>query len=146
MLKPGDVAPEFEVKDDHGRTVRLSDFKGTRDVLLWFYPKADTPGCTKEGCGFRDLNAEFTGKGVQVLGVSFDQTGENRSFSEKFQFNFPLLSDPDRKLGVAYGAADDAQARSARRISYLIGKDGRIRKAWEKVDATTHPAQVLAEL
>jgi peroxiredoxin Q/BCP len=146
MLKPGEVAPEFAVKDDRGRTVRLSDFKGQKEVLLWFYPKADTPGCTKEGCGFRDLNQELAGKGVQVLGVSFDETGENRRFSEKFQFNFPLLSDPERKLGVAYGAADDAQARSARRISYLIGKDGRVRKAWDKVEAAAHPAQVLAEL
>jgi peroxiredoxin Q/BCP len=83
---------------------------------------------------------------VQVLGVSFDQVEDNGAFAEKFQFNFPLLCDTGRQLGVAYGAADDAQARSARRISYLIGKDGRIRKAWDKVDASTHPAQVLAEL
>jgi thioredoxin-dependent peroxiredoxin len=83
---------------------------------------------------------------VQVLGVSFDEVGDNCRFSEKHQFNFPLLCDTGRQLGVAYGAADDAQARTARRISYLIGKDGRIRRAWEKVDATTHPAQVLAEL
>jgi thioredoxin-dependent peroxiredoxin len=84
--------------------------------------------------------------GVQVLGVSFDDAGVNCAFSEKHQFNFPLLCDTDRKIGVAYGAADDATARSARRISYLIGRDGRIRKAWEKVDAGAHPAQVLAEL
>jgi peroxiredoxin Q/BCP len=83
---------------------------------------------------------------VQVLGVSFDEVGDNCRFAEKFQFNFPLLCDLDRKLGVAYGAADDAQARNARRISYLIGRDGLIKKAWDKVDATTHPAQVLAEL
>lgn len=146
MLKPGDAAPDFEVKDNQGRTVRLSDFKGKKDVLLWFYPKADTPGCTKEGCGFRDLNKEFSDKGVQVLGVSFDAVGENDQFAEKFHFNFPLLSDTERKLGVAYGAAEDAQARSAKRISYLIGRDGRIRNAWDKVDAANHPAQVLAEL
>ena len=146
MLKPGDAAPDFEVKDDKGRTVRLSDYKNKKDVLLWFYPKADTPGCTKEGCAFRDLNREFSDKGVQVLGVSFDETGENDKFAQKFQFNFPLLSDTERKLGVAYGAADDASARSAKRISYLIGKDGRVRKAWDKVDAAAHPAQVLAEL
>jgi peroxiredoxin Q/BCP len=78
--------------------------------------------------------------------VSFDSVGDNCAFSEKFQFNFPLLCDTQRKLGVAYGAADDAQARTARRISYLIGKDGRIRKAWPKVDASKHPAEVLAEL
>jgi peroxiredoxin Q/BCP len=83
---------------------------------------------------------------VQVLGVSFDTVGANCTFAEKFHFNFPLLCDTERRIGVAYGAADDAQARSARRISYLIGKDGRIKKAWEKVDAAKHPAQVLAEL
>jgi peroxiredoxin Q/BCP len=83
---------------------------------------------------------------VQVLGVSFDTVGDNCAFAEKFHFNFPLLCDVDRKLGMAYGAAEDAQARTAKRISYLIGKDGRIKKAWEKVDAASHPAQVLAEL
>jgi thioredoxin-dependent peroxiredoxin len=83
---------------------------------------------------------------VQVLGVSFDTVADNSSFAEKFQYNFPLLCDTERKLGVAYGAAEDAQARTAKRISYLIGRDGRIKKAWEKVDAASHPAQVLAEL
>ena len=78
--------------------------------------------------------------------MSFDDVGENCAFSEKYQFNFPLLCDQDRAIGLAYGAADDPGARSARRISYLIGRDGRIRKAWEKVDAANHPAQVLAEL
>jgi thioredoxin-dependent peroxiredoxin len=83
---------------------------------------------------------------VQVLGVSFDTVGDNCTFAEKLHFNFPLLCDTDRRMGVAYGAADDAQARSARRISYLIGRDGRIKKVWEKVDTASHPAQVLAEL
>jgi peroxiredoxin Q/BCP len=82
---------------------------------------------------------------VQVLGVSFDGVGENRKFAEKFHFNFPLLCDTERKLGMAYGAADDARARTARRISYLVGKDGRIKKAWDEVDASSHPAQALAE-
>ena len=85
MLKPGDVAPEFEVKDDRGRTVRLSDYKGTKDVLLWFYPKADTPGCTKEGCAFRDLNQEFARKGVQVLGVSFEVLDECSKEGKKWE-------------------------------------------------------------
>ena len=81
-----------------------------------------------------------------MLGVSFDSVGDNGAFAEKFQFNFPLLCDTERTLGVAYGAAEDARARTAKRISYLIGKDGRVRKAWGKVDAASHPAQVLAEL
>jgi peroxiredoxin Q/BCP len=84
--------------------------------------------------------------GVQVLGVSFDDVGENCAFAEKYQFNFPLLCDTQRAIGVAYGAAEDATARGARRISYLIGRDGRVRRAWDKVDASSHPAQVLAEL
>ena len=83
---------------------------------------------------------------MQVLGVSFDDVGENRKFAEKFHFNFPLLCDTERKLGMAYGAADDARARTARRISYLVDKDGRIKKAWDEVDASSHPAQALAEL
>ena len=81
-----------------------------------------------------------------MLGVSFDTVADSYAFKEKFQFNFPLLCDTDRKVGIAYGAADDVQARSAKRISYLIGRDGRIKKAWDKVDAAAHPAQVLAEL
>ena len=81
-----------------------------------------------------------------MLGVSFDEVADNCSFSEKHQFNFPLLCDTGRTIGMAYGAADSAEAKNARRISYLIGKDGKVRKAWEKVDASTHPAQVLAEL
>ena len=92
------------------------------------------------------MNGEFAAKGVQVLGVSFDEVADNCTFAEKFQFNFPLLCDTGRAIGVAYGAAEDATARTARRISYLIGKDGKIRKAWEKVDASSHPAQVLATL
>lgn len=83
---------------------------------------------------------------MQVLGVSFDSVADNSAFAEKSHFSFPLLCDTERKLGVAYGAAEDARARTAKRISYLIGKDGRIRKAWDKVDAASHPAQVLAEL
>ena len=81
-----------------------------------------------------------------MLGASFDTVEKNAKFAQKFEFNFPLLCDVDRKIGMAYGAADDPKAGSAKRISYLIGKDGRIKKAWDKVDAASHPAQVLAEL
>jgi peroxiredoxin Q/BCP len=145
MLEPGSAAPDFEVQDHTGTTRRLADYRG-RTVVLWFYPRADTPGCTAEGCGFRDRIKQYEEKGVQILGASFDKPAENAAFAQKFGFNFPLLSDTDRKLGIAYGAADDASAGSARRISYLIGPDGKIKKAYPKVNAAAHPEEILKDL
>ena len=145
VLEPGMTAPDFEVQDHTGRTVRLSDYRG-KDVVLWFYPRADTPGCTAEGCGFRDRIKQYEDRGVQVLGASFDPVEGNAKFAKKFDFNFPLLSDVDRKIGMAYGAADDPKAGSAKRISYLIGKDGKIRKAYPKVNAAAHPEEILKDL
>jgi thioredoxin-dependent peroxiredoxin len=148
MIPVGQPAPEFEVSDHTGRLVKLSDFRGRR-VLLWFYPEADTPGCTKEGCGFRDLKAEMAAKNTAILGVSFDAPAKNAAFVRKFDFNFPLLSDVDRRIGLAYGAADAPDTPRARRVSYLIGADGRVEKTYgfeAKMDAAAHPAAVLADL
>ncbi len=145
VLSAGDIAPDFCVKSHKGEDVKLSDFRG-KTVLLWFYPKADTPGCTKEGCGFRDRIAEFEQKNVQVFGVSFDTVEENKAFAEKFEYNFPLLCDTKRDIGMAYGACDDAQAANAKRISYLIGPDGTIKHSFGKVDAINHPQEALAML
>src|SRR4051794_25886978 len=116
MLKPGDAAPDFTTRDHKGRTVSLKDFKG-KTLILWFYPEADTPGCTAEGCSFRDLNAELLKKNVAILGVSFDPEAKNAAFADKYHFQFPLLCDTERKLGLAFGACDDAQAARARRIA-----------------------------
>ena len=145
MLKQGDLAPDFTAKTHTGETVKLSDLRGKR-VLLWFYPMADTPGCTAEGCSFRDLKPAYAGKNVEILGVSFDDVAANRKFAEKFNFNFRLLCDTDKKIGMAYGAASDASQGTAARLSYLIGTDGRIERAYGKVNAKEHPAAALAEL
>lgn len=142
MLAVGTKAPAFEVKDHTGKTVHLSDFAGRR-VVLWFYPKADTPGCTVEGCGYRDLAAEFGKKKAVLLGVSFDNVADNAAFASKFHFTYPLLCDTGRQIGMAYGACETATDRSAKRISYVIGPDGTIEHAFPKVDTKTHPAEVL---
>jgi thioredoxin-dependent peroxiredoxin len=145
MLKPGDKAPEFKVKTHQGKDVTLSDFKG-KNVILWFYPKADTPGCTAEGCGFRDRISQFEKKNTVVLGVSFDTVDENAKFAEKFHFPFPLLCDTERKIGMAYGACATATDGHAQRIGYVIDGTGKIKQAHPKVDAKSFPETVLAEI
>lgn len=148
MIPVGTPAPDFEVLDHTGQKRKLSDFRGHR-VLLWFYPEADTPGCTKEGCGFRDHKPEFAEKGVEILGISFDPPAKNAAFVQKFGFNFPLLCDTDRRVGLAYGACDTADAPRAKRVSYLIGADGRVEKTYgfeAKMDAAAHPEAVLRDV
>lgn len=145
MLQPGQPAPDFSVQDETGKTRSLSEFKG-QTVVLWFFPKADTPGCTAEGCGFRDRYADFRQRGVTILGASFDTAEENRAFKEKYGFPFPLLCDTDRKLGMQYGAATDANAKNAVRTATVIGPDGRILAHHPKVDAKTFPQTVLESL
>lgn len=145
MLKPGDTAPDFTAQDHAGNTVRLQDFRG-KTVVLWFYPKADTPGCTAEGCSFRDLGADFKAKNAAILGVSFDTAEENAAFAKKFHFNFPLLCDTQRALGLAYGACDDAKAANAKRIGIIIDGAGKVKAYFPKVDARTWPAEVVQTL
>ncbi|MFN0206476.1 MAG: peroxiredoxin [Planctomycetota bacterium] len=145
LLNVGDNAPDFQLQDHTGKTRTLGEFKGKR-VLLWFYPKADTPGCTKEGCGFRDRARDYSKLNVQILGASFDNPKDNAAFVKKYDFTYPLLCDVNRTLGLAYGATTDPKATYPERISYLIGGDGKIEKVWDKVDAKAHPASVLAEL
>ncbi|MBL8150423.1 MAG: peroxiredoxin [Blastocatellia bacterium] len=142
LLAVGEQAPNFLVKDNFGNDVQLTDFHG-KTVVLWFYPKADTPGCTREGCGFRDKMPEFSHKQAQILGVSFDTVEENSAFAEKFSFNFPLLCDTQRQIGLAYGACDSKDAANAKRISYVINPEGKISHVYEKVDTTVHADQVL---
>jgi len=144
MLNVGDTAPEFTVKDHNGKTVKLSDF-ADRKVVLWFYPKADTPGCTAEGCAFRDRQRLFADKNAVMLGVSFDTVAENAAFAKKFGFEFPLLCDTDRSIGMHYGACTSATDQYAKRIGYVIA-GGKIQKAYPKVDAANFPETVLKEL
>jgi thioredoxin-dependent peroxiredoxin len=143
MLEPGTPAPDFRVQAHDGSTVSLADFRG-RKVVLWFYPKADTPGCTVEGKGFCASHDAFAAKGVTILGVSFDDAASNRAFAEKFGFPYLLLSDTDRRIGMAYGACDSPDAKHARRITYVIDENGIIRHALPKVDPPAHTAEILA--
>ncbi len=145
MLEPGQLAPDFEVTDHNGNLVRLSDLRGKK-VVLWFYPKAETPGCSREGCSFRNFQAEYAAKNAQILGISFDTREENKRFAEKNRFPFPLLSDTTRSVGIAYGAGDSEKDEYARRIAYVIDEEGRIAQAHAKVDAGTYPAEQLKTL
>ena len=145
MLTAGDPAPDFTAVNHHGDLVRSTELRG-RPVLLWFYPKADTPGCTIEGKGFCDSFEDLQKQELTVLGVSFDTEEENRAFAEKFDFPFDLLCDTERELGMAYGACDDPEEGYAKRISYLIDKNGLIAKVYANVQPAEHPAEVLKDL
>ena len=144
ILQAGDVAPDFLVKDHLNRDTTIRQFRGKR-VVLFFYPKADTPGCTIESCGFKELYPKFQERGIEILGCSFDTVDENAAFAKKFDLPYPLLCDVDREIGLAYGACDDAKAATAKRISYLIDPQGKIKKAYATVKPAEHPAEVLAD-
>ncbi len=145
MLKVGDAAPDFIAQSHDGATVSLASLRGTK-VLLWFYPEADTPGCSLEGRGFRDHQEYYDDNGIRIVGLSFDPVERNAAFACKFDFKFPLLSDVDRKIALAYGACSDAKAQHAERISFLIDEHGKIARLYDNVDPRDHPAKVLAEI
>ncbi len=145
MLKPGDAFPAWTLQDQNGTTVSSTDFSG-KTYLLYFYPKAMTPGCTKEGCVLRDNFAAFEKDGVQVLGVSFDTPKENAEFAAKYKFPFRLLSDATHNLAVEVGAAESPSQKWARRISYLVGTDGKVLEAYDHVNPSEHAGQVLTDL
>lgn len=145
LLEPGATAPEFRARAHDGSTVALSDLRGNK-IVLWFYPKADTPGCTIEGKGFCSSHPRFAARGAVVLGVSFDDEAANRAFAEKFGFPYRLLCDTDRSIGMAYRACSDHGAKHARRITYVIDAQGRILHAIENVDPATHIDEVIALL
>ena len=137
MLQPGAEAPTFLVNDHNGNSINLKDYLGKK-VVLWFYPKADTPGCTMEGQGFRDDIKKFEEKGIQVFGVSLDNEKDNKAFAEKFSFTYPLLCDVNKDIALAYHAIKSAADQHAARISYVIGEDGKILESIESVDTTNH--------
>jgi thioredoxin-dependent peroxiredoxin len=149
-LKEGDKAPAFSAPTNGGGTVSLSDLKG-KPVILYFYPKDDTPGCTKEACGFRDHFAEFRKKGAVVLGVSIDPVKSHDKFVEKFKLPFILLADEEKKIVQAYGVWGEKtfmgrKYMGTNRVTFLIGPDGKIRKIWPKVKPEEHAEEVLAVL
>ena len=148
MLEPGTAPPPFTLEDAGGRRVSLADLRG-RDVVLFFYPADDTPGCTKEACGFRDAWADLTARGVTVLGVSPDPAASHRAFAEKYRLPFTLLSDLDRSVMRAYGAYGEKTLYGRKvtgviRSTVWIGPDGLVRRHWPRVSsAALHPGKVL---
>lgn len=151
MLEPGDPAPPFTLPDTSGKQVSLKDFAG-QDVILYFYPKDDTPGCTKEACGFRDAWTDLQDLGVVVLGVSGDDAASHVKFAAKYRLPFTLLSDPDHRVMTAYGAYGPKTLYGRKTVGVIrstvwIGPDGRVRRHWARVaSAAEHPAKVLAAL
>ena len=148
--KEGDPAPDFELTSDGGETVRLSALKG-RPVVLYFYPRDDTPGCTKEACGFRDDYAQYARAGVVILGVSPDSTRSHTAFKKKFDLPFPLLADEDKTVVKRYGVWGKKKFMGREymgvlRKTYLIGRDGRVLRIFEKVKPEGHSQEILAAL
>lgn len=141
MPKVGDKAPLVQAKDQSGNEWKLEDQIGKKLVLLYFYPKDDTPGCTKEACGFRDEIADLKRDNVDVVGVSFDSAESHQKFISKYNLNFPLLADDDGKVADAYGVRMPGKAM-ARRVSFLIGLDGRIVHVTDTMNAATHLAEM----
>jgi len=149
ILKEGGLAPPITtqmVAGDQISLFSLSDYRG-RKVILYFYPKDDTPGCTKEACAFRDGFARFQAAGLTVLGCSIDSSEAHRKFIKKYNLPFPLLLDPDRKIATSCGAANGIPILGLdKRITYVIDEEGRIRKVYPNVDPSIHANQILADL
>jgi thioredoxin-dependent peroxiredoxin len=148
--KPGDMAPNFSLSSTEGREITLQEFKG-KDVILYFYPKDDTPGCTTEACSFRDSLDDLQKEGAVILGVSTDSIESHRKFREKHNLNFALLSDETADVPKMFGAWKEKNLYGRRswgvaRMTYWIGGDGRVKKVYKKVDPAEHAAQILDDL
>ena len=149
-IEPPAKAPAFSLSATDGATVKLSELKG-KPVVLYFYPKDDTPGCTKEACAFRDRLAEIQKLGAVVLGVSTDDVASHKKFSEKFSLNFPLLADTDHKMAEQYGAWREKNmygkiSMGIQRSTFLIDANGVVTKVWKKVSVDGHDQQVIDAL
>ena len=149
-LEEGKKVPAFTLKADDGSKVKLSELKG-KPVVLYFYPKDDTPGCTKEACAFRDRKAEIEALGAVVFGVSPDSVESHVKFRDKYELNFPLLADVDHKLAEKYGAWREKnmygkKKMGIQRSTFLIGPDGKLVKVWKSVKVAVHDAQVIEAL
>ncbi len=150
MVDVGERAPDFALPDQEGRLHRLSEYKG-RWVVLYFYPKDDTPGCTKEACSFRDEKGRLEALGAVVLGVSADDVESHKAFAEKYHLNFPLLADPKKEAILAYGAWGKKnlygkEYEGVLRQTFLIDPEGRIAKVWRKVNPEGHAEEVAKAL
>mgnify|MGYP003672105756 FL=1 len=149
-LEEGDVAPDFTLPTDGGDSISLSALKG-KPVVLYFYPKDDTPGCTKEACGFRDAKADFSGVGATVIGVSKDSVAKHDKFKAKYELNFPLAADEDGTVCEAYGTWVEKSMYGRKymgidRATFLIDADGKVAKIWRKVKVPGHVEAVQAAL
>jgi peroxiredoxin Q/BCP len=147
MLKEGSTAPAFKTKDANGETVSLKDLRGQK-VVLYFYPKDDTPGCTKEACSFRDAFSQYKKKGIAVLGVSPDTEAKHQKFVTKYKLPFTLLADTDKTIAEAYGVWGEKKFMGrtymgVHRTTFLIDEKGKIKKIFEKVKPEDHASEVL---
>ena len=147
MVKEGNKAPDFTSKDQNGNKVKLSDLKGQK-VVLYFYPKDDTPGCTKEACSFRDANDLYAEKGIKVLGVSTDDERSHQKFISKFDLPFDLIADTDKTIVEKYGVWGEKSMYGKKymgtlRKTFLIDEDGKIVKIFDKVNVSEHADEVL---
>ena len=147
-LKEGDKAPDFTVRDGQGQAVRLKDLRGKK-VVLYFYPKDDTPGCTKEACSFRDSFARFKKSGIEVLGVSLDSEAKHQKFARKYDLPFRLLADTDRAVSESFGTYGEKKFMGRtymglHRMTFLIDEKGKIKKIFSKVKPEDHAEEVLA--
>ncbi|MEX2091907.1 MAG: thioredoxin-dependent thiol peroxidase [Pirellulales bacterium] len=149
-IEAGERAPAFTLTADDGTKVRLSDLKG-QPVVLYFYPRDDTPGCTREACAFRDQQSQLKKLGARVLGISTDSIESHGKFRDKYDLNFPLLSDPDHAVAEKYGAWREKnlygkKSLGIQRSTFLIDADGKVAKVWKAVKVDGHDAQVIAAL
>ena len=144
MVEEGKPAPDFELESDSGETVKLSDLRG-KPVVLYFYPKDDTPGCTTQACGIRDAWGEFQRAGAEVLGISADSRASHERFRSKYSLPFTLLADPEHELGKPYGVEQEGKS-SYERSTFVIDADGNVTKIFRRVKPDQHADQVLAAL
>ncbi|NJM54061.1 MAG: thioredoxin-dependent thiol peroxidase [Blastocatellia bacterium] len=147
MLKEGDAAPDFVAKDQNGSEIKLSDYLG-KQVVLYFYPKDDTPGCTKEACSFRDADEIYAEKGIKVFGVSTDSEKSHQKFISKYNLPFTLLADTDKKIVNDYGVYGEKSMYGKKymgvnRMTFLINENGKIVKIFKKVNVSEHADEVL---
>jgi peroxiredoxin Q/BCP len=148
MIKEGSAAPDFTATNTNGEKIRLKDLRGKK-VVLYFYPKDDTPGCTKEACSFRDAFSEYKKRGIEVLGISTDSEASHKKFTTKYKLPFTLLADTDHSIADAYGVYGEKKFMGrtymgVKRMTFLIDEKGKVRKVFEKVKPEEHAQEVLA--